>query len=244
VLSGERLSEQSLVSIVGVCVQQRHGYDVASKSDRGASGCTRSLGIERSHDTMRRDSFGHAHPIDGIDQGWRVSHREVVEGGAILTSQLEQIREPRRGDQGDARAVALEQRVGRDGRPMHDTPDRRAVAKRVDRRFDALALVTGRAQHLARIDGTVGSHRDQVGERATDIHTDAAHAGRQCGRARSESRSRHNSQPIAACTGKARSRTARLRCSNMGSGFTRRPMTDAPSRMAATRNAPRRHRGL
>ena len=54
---------------------------------------------------------------------WRVVGAEPVEVGAVLAAQVEEVLEAGRRDEGGAGAAALEQRIGRDRRPVGETLD-------------------------------------------------------------------------------------------------------------------------
>ncbi len=65
-------------------------------------------------------AFENAEAQGGGDNGRARLGSEIVEFGAVLARDLEDIFESRGGDQGGAGAFALEQRVGGDGGPVDD----------------------------------------------------------------------------------------------------------------------------
>ena len=87
-------------------------------------------------------------------------------------------RKPRGGDQRDARALALQDRVGRDRRAVHDLrdvvdPERAAGERRLEPLGDTAAVVLGRREHLGALDRAVGCQEHEVGEGAADVDADA-----------------------------------------------------------------------
>ena len=99
---------------------------------------------------------------------------EPVRRGARAAPQLEHVAEAPRRDEPRPRALALEQRVGRGGRPVHDhlelgRPRRRAR----QRRLHTGGLVGDRRRHLrdAHLSGGF-IHEHEIGERPAHIHPD------------------------------------------------------------------------
>ena len=97
----------------------------------------------------------------------------MVELGAVLAGDLEQVGEAGGGDQGRARSLAGQQCVGADGHPVGEQLDRArlgvgAPERRLDRQQYAARLVLGGRRRLRRVEGlAVEQHR--IGESAADI---------------------------------------------------------------------------
>ena len=99
---------------------------------------------------------------------------EPVRRGARAPSQLEHVAEAPRRDEPRPRALALEQRIGRGGRPVHDhlqlgRPRRRARQRRLHTR----GLVGDRGRHLRHAHlpgGLIDEH--EIGEGPAHIHPD------------------------------------------------------------------------
>ncbi len=66
----------------------------------------------------------------------------------------------------------LEHGVRRDGRPVHDAADRRAVREAGDRLDDRRVVVRRRRKELADRRAAVGALEDDVGERPADVDSD------------------------------------------------------------------------
>jgi len=99
--------------------------------------------------------------------------REIVERRTLLPPELENIRHSLGRAQDDPCTRALQQCIGGDRRPVNDPADlRRGRPEGVERRHDALALVTRSAQNLARLDASRCLDRDEVGEGAADVNSD------------------------------------------------------------------------
>ena len=99
---------------------------------------------------------------------------EPVRRGPRAAAQLEHVAEAARRDEPRPRALALEQRIGRGGRPVHDhlqlgRPRRRAG----QRRLHAVGLVGDRRRHLRHAHvagGLVDEH--EIGEGPSHVHPD------------------------------------------------------------------------
>ena len=105
--------------------QQRHGDRLGGRRDLAHRVChARHLGVgERQQRTVR------SHPLGDADHAlaceWRrgVVTRQIVQIGAVLAPQPEQVLESGGRDQHDVRPAALEQRVGSDGRAVNEDVD-------------------------------------------------------------------------------------------------------------------------
>ena len=81
--------------------------------------------IQRDFDrSVVTDAFRHLQPQVAADQGRRFVDLHVVQVGALLPADLQQIAEPVGGDQAGPGAAMLDQRVGRDGRAVAEIGDR------------------------------------------------------------------------------------------------------------------------
>jgi hypothetical protein len=100
--------------------------------------------------------------------------REVIEGGAVLARELDQVAEALGGDERRARTAALEQRVGRDRHPVREGLHVGGLDG-FEAAHHPLRLILGGARHLR------GHHppaieRDEIGEGSSNIHTDSDHS--------------------------------------------------------------------
>ena len=87
---------------------------------------------------------------------------------------LEQIAEALGGHQAGRRALALQQRVGGDGRPVHERPDRRRLdPERGERVEHAPPLLARQRRHLGRMHHPTGAVGDEVRERTPHVHADS-----------------------------------------------------------------------
>ena len=96
------------------CRRPRSRIARASRSTRGldrARRCTAPVGVEPLGDAERQRR---------IDERPRQRHEDVVELRPRLPADAQHVLEARGRDERDARALALEHGVGRDGRSVHD----------------------------------------------------------------------------------------------------------------------------
>ena len=98
---------------------------------------------------------------------------EPVEVGAVLPPQVQQMLEAGVRDERGARALALEQRVRRDRRPVREALDASAPTARAAATTDSSCLRRGR--HLRGANLAV-AEEDGIGERST--YVDAEHRAR------------------------------------------------------------------
>ena len=167
------LADAALVLGVQEREQQAHrdGLDVglaqpsiASPTLSSSSGSTSPSGPMRSR-TVKRRSRG--------TSGSGTALGEVVEGGAVLARELDQVAEALGRDERGARAAALEQRVGGDRHPVRE---RRHVGgvDGLEAAHHTLRLILGRARHLGGQDfPTIQRH--QIGEGSSNIDADPDH---------------------------------------------------------------------
>ena len=130
--AAERALEPALVGGLGIGVQQSHrhrlGYQAPHPSHRGAH---RGGGERLEHPPAGSDPLAHPHAPRGGHQRLDAARRERIELRAVLAPDLEQVLEARGGHERDARALPLEQRVGRDRRAVpHSGPGPRRPAAR------------------------------------------------------------------------------------------------------------------
>ena len=115
---GERVAERPLVLGVPVGVQQADRDGLGLGLGDGVDG-----GAQRVVAELLQRAVG-AHPLRGADAALarherrRVRLAQAVEVGARLAAELDDVLEARGGDEHRARALALQQRVGGDRRPV------------------------------------------------------------------------------------------------------------------------------
>ncbi len=188
---GGDLARLALVRVVDVRVHEvdHQGLDAlpAQPQDRLAH-LVRSQ--RRDHEALGVDALVHLEAEIARDQRLEVA-LEPVGRGARAPAQLQHVAEAARGDEPGAGALALEQRVGRGGRPVDD--DRhlgRARRGPGQRALDPAGLVGHGRRNLGHPDqarGLVDEH--QVGEGAADVDAD------ELGLRDDRSRHRHRDRP-------------------------------------------------
>ena len=162
--------EQADGERVGAAAQRQRG--ARARVRRAVSG-KRDLAVEVECARRRRSASRARTSGSGRDG------RQRVQLVAVLPADLDQILEAGVGEQRDARALALEQRVGRDGRAVSDQIGSRAprVPPRV---LSSIALsppitargrIVGRREHLVHAQ-VAADDRDQVGEGAAGVDSD------------------------------------------------------------------------
>ncbi len=110
-----------------------------------------------------------------------LAHVVVVDGWPGLAPEFQHVAEPLGRQQAGARAPALDDDVGRDGRAMAEIADLRAVDAGIGHELpqpglDGLGGIARRGGHLEEADrAVILVHQDEVGERATDVDTDSHH---------------------------------------------------------------------
>ena len=130
--------------------------------------------VERhQHLTVGIHAFGHFQPDFAIDHRLERSAQAIgLRPGAA--AEFEHVAKAPGGDQADSGDLALQERVGRRGRAMHDGLQRRRIgAGRGKRRHEADGLVVDRRRYLGELD-LAGRRvdRQQVGEGAADVYAD------------------------------------------------------------------------
>ena len=169
------LLDPALVRVVRVRVQQR---------DRDrlhvCGGDPRSDGLDLGLVELAPDLAPRAAPLADLEPETPRHERrrdlvlDVVENGDPESAHLEDVAEPRGGDQRRPRPEALEDRVGGDRRRVHDPrqlgPVDLALAEQRDGAGDdAAGVVVRRRQHLLRPHRAVVAEQHDVRERAADV---------------------------------------------------------------------------
>jgi len=139
--------------------------------------------VKRRDDLAPRvDPLDHAAAQPARHQGRRKRRPVVPHVRAQAAADLEAVAKAVGGDQADPGALALEQRVGRDGRavdqPLAVAQQRggvpaectRRTGNRIEHPFGGIARCAGR---LERQDATALVRHHQIGEGAADVHADA-----------------------------------------------------------------------
>ena len=168
--------DRALVRVVDVAVEQRH-------RDRlhvlVAQCCGQRIEIEAvqrpHHRAVRRDALGHLQPaVPGNERsGPSPLGVEQPSDQAASLADLEQIAKAFGSHQTGRRTLALQQRIGRDRRPVHERLDRcRLHPERGEGIEDASPLLARQRRHLGRMQGAVRAVGNEVGECSADIYTD------------------------------------------------------------------------
>ena len=119
----------------------------------------------------RSTRSAHADPARGRHQRLGSSRLERVELGPRLAADLEHVLEAARGEQHDARAAALEQRVGRHGRAVVQPRRGRRRPAGASPSRDGARRVVGRRAQLQHAQAAA-RQRDEVGEGAAGVDPD------------------------------------------------------------------------
>ena len=200
--------------------EQAHG-------DRLRIDLRQRLEIERPQNALRPDPLVDAEAALERHERLRMVVAEPVEMSARLPTQVEQVLEPGGRDERRLRALALEERVRRDGRPVREALQV-ARADGSSGREHRL-LLARRGRHLGRRDAAI-LDEDGVRERAADVDAENAHGanvrGRRCvetgdgGTEDGDRAPRRRAASPSTSAGRSR-RTASPTCRRTGS--TRRP---------------------
>lgn len=154
---------------IAVGVQKEHRDYVGLQLCNALRHARRGLTRERAGYALRLDALGHRHRTFGGHQRRRVVGGEVVQRGAILAAQEEQVAEPFRDAERYARPGALEQSVGGHRGAVDET--RHVGASELLQRCQHPQALVGRcAEHLAGCHPAVAVDPHQVCERASDVH--------------------------------------------------------------------------
>ena len=168
----ERLAERALVVGVRVAVQQAHSDRLGVERVDHARDL---LVIQLVQHAVGRAALAHADPPLGRDQRRGVRGAQPVEVGTVLAPERDQVGEALGGQQRGARALALQQRVGRHRHAVREGLDVARLAASAPQRgahrvHDAARLVVGRARRLRRDQPPVLEREHRVGERAADVN--------------------------------------------------------------------------
>jgi hypothetical protein len=182
--AGDRLAEAALVIRIGEAVQEAHchGLDLlrGERLDRA-----RHAGlIEREENlALRINPLAHRQAQPPGDQRRRQVDIDVVLLEPIFVPDLEHIAEPFGGEKGSSGALALDQRIGGERRPMHDQPDLAGL----DSRLGCDRAQSSEHARFRRLRGgedlyresPLGRFQRDIGERAADVDADPD-CGRRC----------------------------------------------------------------
>ena len=118
----ERLQDRDLVvggARVGVQQTDRDGFGFGG--DQGSDRRLEAVGVELGEDfPVWADTLGHADPERSRDDGSLLVDGEIVDLGACLAADLENVFESGGRDEAGARAAPFQQRVGRHGGSVND----------------------------------------------------------------------------------------------------------------------------
>ena len=164
------LADAALVLGVQEREQQAHrdrlDVGLAQRLDRLAH----AVVVERLELAVRAHALAHGEAQVARHERLGAALGEVVERGAVLARELDQVAEALGRDERGARAAALEQRVGGDRHPVRERRDVGGLDG-LEAAHHALGLILGRARHLGGHD-TPAIQRHQIGEGSSNIHTD------------------------------------------------------------------------
>ena len=166
----QRLADKPLVDGVGVAMQQanRHRIDI---SERVSQACERAGRERLQHGAIVEHPLVQAELLAFGDQAAARRWCPVVQVGTILPSELQQVLEAASGDEGRARARALQQGVGGHRGAMHELAGGKAFQAGQDR---ARRVGRGRSHLVAAQTRAVPC--DEVRERPAAVDS-YAHVG-------------------------------------------------------------------
>ena len=166
----QRLADAALVLRMQEGEEEAHGDRLdPGRADRLDRGRERAL-VERHEHAVGPHALAHGEPELARDERRRVVRGEVVERGARLAADLDHVAEALGRHERGPRPAPLEQGVRRDRRPVREDVHL-ADARGAQRSGDPACLGTAYRRHLRGDELTV-HHRDEIGERAADVHTD------------------------------------------------------------------------
>ena len=175
---GQEIGGLPLVSVIGVGVDEADRHRLASGFPDACGEPSEGVGIEPGEDAaVRRDPLPDLEPPIPGDQRLRPDELDVEQPAdqPPRTADLDGVAEPLGGHQRGLRALAFQQRVGRDGGPVHEDVDRGGVdAEFAQRVQHAAPLAPGQGGHLGgeQLLGLRVEAQD-VRERPAHIHPDA-----------------------------------------------------------------------
>jgi hypothetical protein len=133
--------------------------------------------VDRSADgAVSQSSLGHLQPHVAVGDRDKIPPQAPC-AAPVAPAHLQHVAEAARRDDADLRATPLQQRVGADGRAVHDGASARA-ADRGEPVEEALRLVAAPRRHFRGGErACLRVEAEQVGERAADVDADnRAHA--------------------------------------------------------------------
>ena len=171
-----RIGHRAFVRRIGVGMQQAdrdalHGF-AAERRDRGGDACC----VERYRDrAVRPQLLDHLQPQPPFHQGTRLGPVQVVQHRHAQVADLQDVAEALGGDQRGACALALENRVGADGRAVQHVGHCPAVRRqqRTQAVNDADAVVMRGGGDLVRDNAAIRGDCHDVGEGPADVDPDA-----------------------------------------------------------------------
>ena len=175
--SPDERRDPPLVGGIRVAVEEADGDRlVAPALQRAADAVDGGRLVEGGdHFAARSHAFRDLERVAARDHRFRLAVVDVVDGAPALALQGEDVAEPLGGEERDPGALALQHRVGRDGRAVHQIAGRvERETGLIERRDRAAVRRRRRARHLGDAHPT-GLERDEVGERAADFDS---HPGR------------------------------------------------------------------
>ena len=170
----DTVAHRPLMRRVGVGMQQRYGDRlVAAFDDSIDDGGQRGIVQRRQHRTIEGHPLIELENVAPADQRRGLVHVEIVGLVALLTADQYDVAEAARGDQCRLRAFALDDRVGRNGRPVQHAFDRIRGEARLfqeplepgQNRFCGIRL-RGRNLQRAR---SVRSLQDEIGKGSPNV---------------------------------------------------------------------------
>ena len=184
-LAGDDVAQHQLVRRIGEGVQQAD-----RRSPRPSRPAAHRPRARRRPDRAARSTLPACvdplvdHPAQiALDQRRAACPRRVVEPGHAQRADLQHVAKALGGDQADARALVLEDRVGGDRGAVADLLDGAAVEAGLARRprsspsTMACGVVADARRDLLGVDGAVGAEQHDVGEGAADVDADAVGHG-------------------------------------------------------------------
>jgi hypothetical protein len=169
---GQRPTETALVSRRRVAVQETDRHRLRSTARHGCHGTPDGGRAERNLDSsIGEDAFVDSMPAGSRDERRRPKRFEHVELGAYLPADLEDVLEPLGGEEDDARAPPLEQRVGRHGRAVVESRPPGISEERTETAQHGGGRIARRRRDLQ--DAELAAHeRHQVGEGTAGVDAD------------------------------------------------------------------------
>ena len=153
-----------------------------------------SASVSSSTTPLGADPLGGLEAKLALDERGGAGRAGVVEAGAVLAADVEQVGEAAGGDQGRARAALLQQGVGADGHPVGERLDVGGVGAGprehlLDRGDHPLGLVLGGARDLGGVQ-VLAVEQGGVGEGPADVDAEEHRSNLQQGRGPGRSRGR------------------------------------------------------